>query len=283
MPTAPFGVATRSLVLGSLRPDGTVGAGELYDLAATLGLTTEQVRLAIRRLVDEGALVRTGRGRGARLAATSDGDPLRLEGALLAYAFEQDAGRAPWDGRWHIVSFSIPEKRRAQRDALRRVLRFYGGAPLAGMYVSPNPWEPHLLPWLTSLGVRDAVTTATATDLDAGGVREPRELAERLWPLRELDARYAALLPHMRHCRDNVRRYRGDDRVQLLNAAFSAAVPFADVAEDDPQLPPQLLPAAWAGKKARALLAQTLAALEERLPYDERPAIVRSLARASRS
>lgn len=280
MTTTGTDISSRVLVLGLVRTDGTLPASELYSVAGAVGLTTEQVRLATRRLIAQGALTQEGRGRGALLTATSPTSPLRVEQSLLAYAYLQDTGRAPWDGHWHIATFSVPERRRAQRDGLRRTLRFYGGAPIGGIYVSPNPWEPFLQPALDELGVRDAVTLATAGELDVGGERDPRRLAAQLWPLDTLEAGYRDLATTMREARDSARRQ--DDRVDLLATTFGAIVAFATAAEYDPFLPPQLLPKRWSGTRARTLLAEILDVVGQRLPRNEQPVIIRALAPPAR-
>ncbi|MDT0413809.1 transcriptional regulator, partial [Streptomyces sp. DSM 41979] len=65
-------VPTRILVESMLRADATVDAGELYDVANTLGMSDQQVRLCIKRLVAEGQFVQDGRGRKAVLRATPE-------------------------------------------------------------------------------------------------------------------------------------------------------------------------------------------------------------------
>ncbi|MET8622912.1 hypothetical protein ABZW30_03985 [Kitasatospora sp. NPDC004669] len=47
--------------------------------------------------------------------------------------------RPPWDGLWRLYTFSVPERRRPERDALRTALTRFGAVALApGAYVSPH-------------------------------------------------------------------------------------------------------------------------------------------------
>lgn len=68
-------IPTRMVVHALVREDGTVAGEELYEVAALLGMTDQQVRLCVKRLVTEGRFTVEGRGRRAvlRLAGTEQG------------------------------------------------------------------------------------------------------------------------------------------------------------------------------------------------------------------
>ncbi|OKK18349.1 repressor [Streptomyces sp. CB00455] len=68
-------VPTRLVVHALVREDGTVDAGELYEVAGLLGMTDQQVRLCVKRLVAEGRFTVEGRGRRAvlRVAGSEPG------------------------------------------------------------------------------------------------------------------------------------------------------------------------------------------------------------------
>src|SRR5262245_46056153 len=133
-------VPTRILVESMLRADATVDAGELYDVANTLGMSDQQVRLCIKRLVAEGQFVQDGRGRKAVLRATPEmRSTIEPDLEFVRYMYAQDRGQADWDGRWHVVAFAIGESARSARDAMRDAVLRLGGAPVqGGLYVSPN-------------------------------------------------------------------------------------------------------------------------------------------------
>nr|BFE82290.1 hypothetical protein GCM10020093_048910 [Planobispora longispora] len=135
-------VPTRILVEGMVREDGTVDAGELYAVAGALGMTDQQVRLCVKRLVAEGRLTQEGRGRRALLRAADDvRRSIAPNAEFMRHMYRQDRGRAPWDGVWHLAGFAVPEAARSARDALREVIVGLGGAPVhGGLYVSPNDW-----------------------------------------------------------------------------------------------------------------------------------------------
>ncbi|OCB13187.1 repressor [Mycolicibacterium porcinum] len=247
-------VPTRILVESMLRADATVDAGELYDVANTLGMSDQQVRLCIKRLVAEGQFVQDGRGRKAVLRATPEvRSTIEPDLEFVRYMYAQDRGQADWDGRWHVVAFAIGESARSARDSMRDAVLRLGGAPVqGGLYVSPNEWEPYVQAAANRFGVADRVTTLTTTDLTVGGVTEARALAEALWPLdRIADGHRRLLETAQRAARD----LRGAARATMLSVAIELAAEFTRAVEPDPLLPPQLLPQPWIGAAARAAVA----------------------------
>src|SRR4051812_18263502 len=172
--------------------NGTILAEEVLPVAEACGQTAEQVRSCLRRLVKEGLFRREGNGRSARFLATESG--LKTLGSSMErhrLAYVQDHAGRGWDRKWHMVSFAVPESRRAARDAFRDRLLALGGAAIAnGLYVSPHRWENDVAGDAERLEVSDAVTQASTDDLSVGGVSDPRELARRLWPIDAIAARY---------------------------------------------------------------------------------------------
>lgn len=277
-------VPTRMLVHALIREDGTVDADELYTVANTLGMSDQQVRLCIKRLVSEGRFTHEGRGRKAELHATTDTTRALAPNAdFLRHAFQQDAGLAPWDGVWHLAAFAVPESARTARDALRETLVHLGGTPLqGGLYVCANTWEPYVEEAAHRLGTHGALTLLTTTDLRRGDTQEPAELARRLWPLQEIADRYHRL---SRIAQPRLARLTGPAELSpsaLLTIAVELAAELTRTIEPDPLLPPQLLPQPWPGTQARKLIAQCWAALHERDQSEARPTLFRLYADITR-
>lgn len=268
-------VPTRMLVHALVREDGTVGADELYSVANTLGMSDQQVRLCVKRLVAEGRFTHEGRGRRAQLHAAPDTlRDLAPDVDFLRHAFRQDAGAAPWDGIWHLAAFAVPESARAARDTLRETLVHLGGAPLqGGLYVSANAWEPYVEEAAHRLGAHGGLTLLTTTDLRRGDTREPAELARELWPLAEIADRYHRL---DRVVGPRLDRLTGPAELssgELLTVAVELAAELTRAMEPDPLLPPELLPRPWPGTGARERIARCWAALYARDRGEARPAL----------
>ncbi|MFI1917086.1 PaaX family transcriptional regulator C-terminal domain-containing protein [Nocardia sp. NPDC020380] len=243
-----------------IREDATIDAGELYDVAAALGMSDQQVRLCIKRLVAEGRFTQDGRGRQAILRAT---EPTRsaIEPDLdfLRYMYAQDRGQAAWDGRWHLAAFGVPESVRQARDAMRDTILRLGGAPIqGGLYVSANPWEDRIRSAAAGLGVDDHVTTLTSTDLTIGGLTAGRDLAGHLWPLDRIADGHRRLLAAAERYLPELRTA---SHIRRLTIAIALAAEFTHANEPDPLLPPQLLPQPWIGTAARAAAAACWAEL----------------------
>ncbi|WP_154791609.1 PaaX family transcriptional regulator C-terminal domain-containing protein [Nocardia aurantiaca] len=243
-----------------VREDATIDAGELYDVAATLGMSDQQVRLCIKRLVAEGRFTHEGRGRKAVLRATDDTrGTIEPDLEYLRFAFAQDRGEVRWDGVWHLAAFAVPETNRQARDAMRETIVYHGGAPIqGGLYVSPHAWEDRIRSAAHTLGIDGQLTTLATTELSVGGITGGRELATRLWPLDRIAAGHERLLAAAEHA---IRALRVADPTEQLSLAIALATEFERVVTPDPLLPPELLPRPWIGVRARAAVAECWAEL----------------------
>ncbi|MFB6878322.1 PaaX family transcriptional regulator C-terminal domain-containing protein [Streptomyces sp. NPDC056323] len=265
-------VPTRTLVEALIRTDSTVDTGELYAIAPLLGMTDQQVRLCVKRLVTEGRFTQEGRGRKAVLRATGVTEQtLGPDVEFVAHAFRQDAGLAPWDGTWHLVAFAVPETARSARDALRAALTRLGGAPVqGGLYISANAWEPYVEDQARHLDVLDHLTLLTTDNLRHGNEHDPAEIARNLWPQNEIADRYQRLASV---ARPRLRRLQEDTYLpapQRLTIAVELAAEFTRAMEPDPLLPPELLPQPWPGTQARELVAQCWSLLDKYTEESER-------------
>ncbi|MFE3071428.1 PaaX family transcriptional regulator C-terminal domain-containing protein [Streptomyces sp. NPDC059247] len=273
-------VPTRTLVHALVRADGTVDAGELYEVAGLLSMTDQQVRLCVKRLVAEGLFTQEGRGRGAVLRTVAEpSGPLAPDVSHVRLAYRQDRGLAPWDGVWHLFAFAVPESARAARDALRDTLLGLGAAPLqGGLYVTAHPVEPLVGHRAEQLGVPSQVAYLTSTDLRIGAPAEPRELAAALWPLDGIAARYEELAAAARGCLDRLEGPGPPTGPERLTLAVRLAAVFTRAMRPDPLLPPELLPRPWPGARARELFATAWSALTTAAERDPGPSSPRLFA-----
>lgn len=274
-------IPTRWLVIGMAHEDGRIHAGELYEIAEACGQSAEQVRSCLRRLVAEGDFRRRGTGRDAVYEPTESGASVLDEPfERTRRAYVQDARGRGWDRHWRLVAFAVPEERRAVRDALRQSLVSLGGAAIqGGLYVSPHRWHGRVRAEAEALGVADLVTLASTDDLRVGPIHHPAEVARRLWPVDALAERYEALVgrfgPIVERLREMRRRHERLPETTYIPGALSLAVAFVEVFDDDPLLPPELLPHPWPGRQARELArdARKLAFAQREQP--SRPALFR--------
>jgi phenylacetic acid degradation operon negative regulatory protein len=219
-----------------------VRVGALVRLAAELGVTGGALRSALSRMTREGWLA-AHRGSGPpRYRLSQRGHELIEEGIGRIYGRH----RAAWDGRWLLVSYSLPEPRRGQRDRLRQGLSFLGLGSLGnGLFVSPHDLRRQVRDLIRRAGVEREVTVYHGT---LEWPSDPAQVVARAWDLQGLAARYTDFLERTR--RDLEAAATLDDggafrRRFLLTHEFRR-FPFSD-----PDLPDALLPDGWVGTAAR--------------------------------
>ena len=82
-----------------------------------------QAKTSLARLAQKGLVVFEEKG-GKRYARITEAGRQALMRDL--YKFDIYKDRRKWDGRWRLVMFDIPERRRKTRDALRSTMHSYG-------------------------------------------------------------------------------------------------------------------------------------------------------------
>lgn len=143
----------------------------------------------------------------------------------------------PWDGKWRIAVYDVPEKDRYQREKCRKLLERFGFASLhPSVYLSPHEVLERVRSELAQNGLLSSVFLMTGGSSDLG---DSQMLAGRLWPLSTLTQSYQHLirrfqivmgqqLPEKK--RLGLRRVRSD---------------FIRLVASDPLLPVELLPQSW--------------------------------------
>ena len=242
---------TRTLVLSAIGAEGSLDAGALFAVAGVAGHSDKAMRDCLARIVRDGLLTRVaGRGRSAQYVATDLGKAeLDADIGWTAFAHRVDAGLEPWDGCWHLIGFEIPETRRGARDAIRNLLVELGAAPIqSGLYVYASDLTDFVLQLAAHLGVSETVTSLTTRAMQVGDDCADEELVNRLWPLDALADRYAGVEQQLATVIEQASLIDGDELATLM---LAATLDLEAVLRDDPLLPAELLPADWAGRRAR--------------------------------
>jgi phenylacetic acid degradation operon negative regulatory protein len=169
-PSLPRGRLTREIIkligLSGLLVAGTVCPG-LFQLAKLLfkdryGYGSFRQSFAI---VDKkGWIAMRQNGDQVRIFLTKKG---RAE--LQAYELGKKKIKKPakWDGKWHILIFDIPEKRRRLRDIVRQTLKTFGFHYLQhSVWVYPHDCREVLELLRTRYGVRQEALYLRADHLD---------------------------------------------------------------------------------------------------------------------
>lgn len=234
--------------------DGSLRLSAIAQFAADLGLTGVAARAAAARLAQDGWLLTERHGRESVYRLTKRGRSLVEEGRQRIFAPPQP----DWDGSWCMVALSVPESRREVRDRLRKELSWLGfGSPSSALHVSPRDHTAQVRRRAEELGASDLVQVYTAR---LRWPAEPRELVERAWaPLDAVNLRYAGFINRfsreLARTRTDLAAGSFPDRAAFVQR-FTLANQFRKCLYNDPELPEELLPAAWWGLTARRLFLE---------------------------
>jgi phenylacetic acid degradation operon negative regulatory protein len=219
----------------------------LVRLLAEFGASPTSARAAIRRLADRGVLVRSRSGR-----TTSYGLPHRTHEALIEHAqrlLSFGATSPHWDGRWTVVSFSIPEGRRNLRHAARVGLRNLGFAPLYdGVWVSPYDRSGEVVAVLLTLGIR----SATVTRAEEAPGSPPEGSPVSAFDVSSVAAAYVDFAERYEPLLERVRAH-GFGAAEAFLARTTLMSEWNGLRHLDPDLPTELLSPGWPRPRARAV------------------------------
>lgn len=220
-----------------LRSRGAVApVGALIRALATLDIAAPAVRTAISRMVRQGWLT-ASRETGTTMYALTARATHRLdEAAERIYRTRDEA----WDGRWHLVVIPrIPD--RSRRGRVRTAMRYLGyGALTDTTWIAPRASD-ELVPLLDA-------ETVPAEQFAARHEGDARELVEQVWDLPALGAAYLEWLRLAEEILAGISRRAPDD--QVFAARSRLVHEWRKFLFTDPQLPDELLPRSWPGRRA---------------------------------
>lgn len=234
--------------------------GSLIKFLKPFGLSDNAIRLALSRMSKLGLLRRRKIGRESYYSLSEKGDRWMLGGKRWALEKEY----RPWDKKWRLLVYNIPEELRHLRDTLRKELRGMGYGSLGGsVWISPYDFGEELTKFFDRVGVADYVETFEAKYT---GLRDGRELTARVWDIRGLEKRYVQFLnkysPFLSANKEKTRKKEVIDPGECFTQRFRVTAEFIDIALDDPMLPLELLPADWAGLNAKKICLEYRAHLD---------------------
>jgi phenylacetic acid degradation operon negative regulatory protein len=223
----------------------------LVALLAEFGVSDSAARAALSRLTRNRLLVTSKNGRRTVVGLSERAARILDDGGRQIFSFGNSS--QPWDGKWSLVAFSIPEHNRAARDSLRKQLRWLGFAPLYdGLWVAPRDHAVDVISQLAELGI----STATAFRATTVPGCSPEGLPQRAWDLDSLRASYDRFIAHTERLRERTLAGRVSP-VAALVARTRVMDEWRAFPGLDPDLPAELLPDAWPRSRARELFTTT--------------------------
>ena len=152
-----------------------------------LGIGEAAVRTALSRMGRRGLLRTVRQGRQAFLGLTEYGTAVLRDGQRKLDGEVVDRN---WDGRWTLLTFSVPESRRADRHALRTSLGWFGFGPLrSGLWVSTSDADVS-----ATLAELDLLEHAEVFRAEAFRWTDPARIAAEAWDLPAIAAGYENFL-----------------------------------------------------------------------------------------
>lgn len=237
---------------------GWLSVAALIRLMGALGADQAAVRSSISRLKQRGILEPLRLGGAAGYALSQRGREILAEGD--SRIFERPRARLA-DG-WLLAVFSVPERERGRRHALRSRLTWLGfGTVSAGVWIAPAHLAGETRDVLARDGLSGYVDLFSADYLAFGDLREQ---VGCWWDLDRLERLYQEFLdlswPVRERWHGRRARAGGDGEAAFADYVL-ALTAWRRLPYLDPGLPAELLPADWHGARA----ASAFGALRARL------------------
>jgi len=199
----------------------------------------QKTRGTIAAMIKEGSIEKNGEADN-RYALTKNGfRHLCLEFPFFRYQIDQ------WDGKWRILSYEIPEKKRELRDRLRRKVAGWGLGPWhRSFWLTPHPIIDNLKD-LISQKEEEKYVQAFASDHVFG---DRQILIEKVWAKSQLDKKYRRVFKAWH----DILSAEGDKNNKLADVINE----YVNILRQDPGLPKELVGEQWIGFEANNIFKE---------------------------
>lgn len=205
----------------------------------------QKTRGTLSGMLKEGAIeklnVRTGSSDPNKDENTS---PLQNKYHLTEKGFSELCSQFPffrflketWDGKWRIISYEIPEKKREMRDRLRREMQGWGLGPWhRSFWLTPHPILTDLKA-LTSQKDEEQYIQAFQADHTFG---DKEVLIEKVWVKSMLDKHYRELFKKWHDILSGK-----EEKTEKFKKVVTE---YVNLLKEDPGLPKELVGEQWIG------------------------------------
>lgn len=234
--------------------------GSLIRLLEEFGHNEQSVRAAISRMSRQGWVQSRREGNKSFYSLTTRGKKRMDEAAVRIFKLKTQ----PWDGKWRILIYTIPEEKRKIRDELRQELVWSGFGTISNScWISPNDLEKQVYDLIEKYEIKEYVDFFVS---DHVGPESDHKLIEKCWNLDDINERYESFI------RDYSQRYI-ISKNKIEKGEMTAGECFVERTKlvheyrkflfVDPGIPPELLPGKWLGDSAASLFADYYRALAE--------------------
>ncbi|MCP4537655.1 MAG: phenylacetic acid degradation operon negative regulatory protein PaaX [Chloroflexi bacterium] len=233
---------------------GEAWTGSLIELLSLFGLSGQAVRSTLSRMSQKGWLESRKSGRHSYYSMTPKCLKLLEEGARRIFQPRCD----PWNGQWHLLTYSIPETKRHLRRKLRRRLLWLGfGALNHVTWISHCDLQSDVEQIVNDLQVRPYVEFFTA---EHHGFASDQEIVARCWNLEQLNDYYDTLIarydPPFQENQARLIAGKALELQECFEQRFMLVHEYRFSPYVDPNLPLELLSDDWLGGRATQLFQE---------------------------
>jgi phenylacetic acid degradation operon negative regulatory protein len=227
--------------------------GSLIKLLETFGQNEQAVRAAVSRMSKQGWIQSERRGNKSFYSLTEQGKARMKEAARRIY----NEPAPPWDGKWWILLYNIPEEKRHLRDKLREELVWSGFGPLTNScWITPNHLEQEINILIKKYGVEKYVNFFCAS---YKGLQEQHDLVKNCWDIGEINNHYENFIQqysqkYIIH-KNKLNKQEMSDSSCFVERTLLVHQ-YRKFLFIDPGLPEELLPDKWLGDSAAELFKE---------------------------
>lgn len=251
---------TEKLIVYILSKKRWVPAKNLIELMKKIKRSEPAVRSSLFRLQQKGMISSFKKQKETSFGLTHEGKEW-----ISSYKFRYAKSLKTWEGKWFLVTFNIPEKRRSLRNLLRERLKGLGFGRLhSNLWISPYNLKTECSKIIEELRLEEYVSMFITDYMG----KDERDLVFRTWQLDMLSNIYKRFIDKYKK---KIQDFEGKEFKDENEAAMEALLRIlefkqdvAEIAERDPMLPRELLPEDWIGIELEKVVFKYLSTLYEK-------------------
>lgn len=224
--------------------------GSLIRLMSHFGLSESSIRGATLRMVQQDYFQSRKIGNKSYYSLTSKGKRSMLDGVSRVYS----TPNTHWDGKWRILTYSVPEEMRGIRNKIRKELSWTGfGLISNSVWATPNPLEKQVLSLINEYELEDYVIMFTSSSFVS---HDDQDIIHRGWDFDEIEKKYEQFIDVYTKKFNYFKEHAWNDTLTNEKCFIERTKLVHEYRKFlflDPNFPIDLLPADWIGLKAREL------------------------------
>lgn len=201
----------------------------------------------VNRIEKEGLIERFEREGKKHLKLTIQGKAI-----LEKHRAASSKPRPPWDKKWRLVIFDVPENKAQLRKYLREYLITLGfGKAQRSVWISPYNFRKEIRTYLRKLKLSDFVYQLLVEDFEG---LSGEEITAEFWDIESIHNKYIKFYRRWTEKTDEIKKITADNpdpEEVILQYIKNLTWDYQTIISQDPHLPLELLPPDWGGKTAQ--------------------------------